>query len=76
MISVAIASFNGEKFIKEQLESIFLQTRKPDEIIINDDCSEDHTEDIILASQQASPIPILYQKTKNASVTQRIFEKR
>lgn len=46
-ISVAMATFNGEKFIKEQLESIFCQTIQPQEIIICDDCSSDRTIEII-----------------------------
>lgn len=46
-ISVAMATFNGEKFILEQLESIFCQTIQPQEIIICDDCSSDRTIEII-----------------------------
>lgn len=46
-ISVAIATFNGERFIEEQLNSILKQTRLPDEIIICDDCSSDSTVEII-----------------------------
>lgn len=47
MISVAMAVYNGEKYIKEQLESIRLQTRVPDEVIIMDDCSTDNTAALI-----------------------------
>ena len=43
MISVAMATFNGETYIQEQLDSIYNQTRKVDEIIIVDDCSSDLT---------------------------------
>jgi glycosyltransferase involved in cell wall biosynthesis len=46
MISVAMCTYNGSKHIKEQLESIIYQTRKPDEIIICDDCSSDNTVEI------------------------------
>ena len=46
-ISVVIASFNGEKFIKEQLESIICLIEPEDEIIISDDGSSDNTIDII-----------------------------
>ncbi|MBQ7594547.1 MAG: glycosyltransferase [Synergistaceae bacterium] len=42
-VSIAIASYNGEKYILEQLESIRTQTRFPDEVIIADDCSTDGT---------------------------------
>ncbi len=45
-ISVAIATYNGEKYIKEQLESILKQLNKNDEIIISDDGSADKTIEI------------------------------
>ena len=47
MISVCMATYNGEKFIAEQLESILGQISKDDEIIISDDQSSDATIDII-----------------------------
>ena len=40
-VSVAMAAFNGEKFIEEQLASILSQTRPVDEVIICDDRSSD-----------------------------------
>jgi glycosyltransferase involved in cell wall biosynthesis len=42
-VAVAMATFNGERFIAEQLESILNQTRLPDEIVISDDHSADKT---------------------------------
>ena len=42
-ISVCIASYNGEKFIEEQLRSILPQLAEGDEIIISDDGSKDRT---------------------------------
>lgn len=47
MISVCIATYNGEKYIKEQLDSIINQLDKNDEIIISDDGSSDNTINII-----------------------------
>ncbi len=47
MISVAMTTYNGERYIEEQLESIRKQTCKVDEIIIIDDGSTDHTVDIV-----------------------------
>jgi len=47
MISVCIATYNGEKYIKEQLNSILGQLSENDEIIISDDGSFDRTLDII-----------------------------
>lgn len=47
MISVCIATYNGEKYIKEQLYSILSQLGDEDEIIVSDDSSTDSTLDII-----------------------------
>lgn len=47
MISVAMTTYNGEKYIKKQLDSILSQTVPVDEIIICDDCSTDKTREII-----------------------------
>src|SRR5574344_1867255 len=43
MISVALCTYNGEKYIEEQLLSIIHQTEKVDEIVVCDDCSVDNT---------------------------------
>lgn len=47
MISVCIPTYNGEKFIREQLDSILNQSTAVNEIIISDDSSTDNTIDII-----------------------------
>lgn len=46
-ISVVLAAYNGEKYIREQLDSIVCQLQSEDELIISLDPSSDHTEDII-----------------------------
>ena len=46
-ISVAMATFNGEKYIKEQIDSILVQLNNNDELIISDDGSTDNTLKII-----------------------------
>lgn len=42
-ISVVIASYNGEKYLEQQLDSILSQTLAPAELIVCDDCSSDGT---------------------------------
>ena len=46
-ISVCIATYNGEKYIKEQLRSILSQLEENDEVIISDDSSTDNTIQIV-----------------------------
>ncbi|MEN2776301.1 glycosyltransferase [Acetivibrio clariflavus] len=47
MISVCMATYNGERYIEQQLKSILDQTLQPDEVIISDDNSSDNTCEII-----------------------------
>ena len=41
--SVAMSTYNGERFLAEQLSSICAQTRPVDEIVVSDDGSSDGT---------------------------------
>jgi len=47
MISIAMCTYNGAKYIEEQLQSILQQTLPPDEMIICDDCSKDDTVEVV-----------------------------
>jgi len=47
LISIAMATYNGEKYLKEQLDSIYAQTYKNIEVIVTDDCSSDGTVGIL-----------------------------
>lgn len=38
-ISIVLTFYNGSRFIKEQIQTLFLQTRQFDELLIFDDCS-------------------------------------
>ena len=46
-VSVAMATYNGEKYIKKQLQSILNNLREFDEVVISDDGSNDNTLEII-----------------------------
>ncbi len=52
MNSIAMCTYNGEKYICEQLESIIGQTLPPDEIVICDDCSKDRTVQVVRETLQ------------------------
>ena len=47
MISVCMATYNGERFLKEQIDSIIVQLSPEDELVISDDHSADTTCEII-----------------------------
>ena len=47
MISIAMTTYNGEKYLREQLNSIFNQTVQDFEMIVCDDCSKDSTWQIL-----------------------------
>lgn len=46
--TIVIATYNGQEFLSEQIDSILNQTKLPEEIIFVDDCSDDDTKKIIL----------------------------
>ena len=58
MISIAMATYNGEKFLEKQLESLSKQTRLPAELVICDDTSTDATVDIIKRFSETALFPV------------------
>ena len=61
MISVCMATYNGGRFIKEQIDSILPQLSEDDELIISDDGSTDRTLEII-ASYKDERIKIFHHQ--------------
>lgn len=47
MISVCMATYNGEKYLKEQVDSILEQLGPEDELVVSDDGSSDRTVEIL-----------------------------
>jgi len=54
-LSVVVTTYNGEKYIQEQIDSILNQTRVPDEVIVLDDGSTDETLDILIDYENNHP---------------------
>ena len=59
-ISVALCTFNGSQFLEEQLSTINNQTILPNEIIICDDGSTDHTKTIVERFRTIAKMPVLF----------------
>lgn len=64
LVSVVMAVYNGELYLKEQLESISNLTYNNIELIISDDGSDDSTLKIIKEFQQKFPLKLIINKGK------------
>lgn len=47
MITVLVAAYNGEAYIREQMDSILAQSQGGIHIVVSDDCSSDRTPEIL-----------------------------
>jgi len=54
-ISVALCTYNGEKYIRQQIDSILSQSLKIDEIVVCDDGSTDQTQTILCEYKNKFP---------------------
>lgn len=59
-VSIAMATYNGAKFLPEQLQSFIDQTHQPDEVVITDDCSTDNTVKIIESFVKRAPFKVKF----------------
>lgn len=64
-INILLATYNGEKYLKEQLNSILNQSYKNIRLIISDDCSKDSTREILKEYEQKDERVKVYYQEKN-----------
>lgn len=65
-ISIAMATYNGAKYLREQLDSFLHQTRLPDELVVCDDGSSDATLEILEVFRQQVPFSVhIYRNETN-----------
>lgn len=57
-VTVVIGTYNGERHLREQLESVVRQTLTPVEILVCDDGSTDRTLELIEDFRASSPVPV------------------
>jgi len=57
-ISIALATYNGERWLREQLDSLARQTLLPCELVVSDDESTDGTLDVVQQFATSSPFPV------------------
>lgn len=74
-VSVALCTYNGERFLQQQLDSLAAQTVLPNELIICDDASSDGTISILEKFSKISKFKVLiFKNTKNLGYVKN-FEK-
>jgi glycosyltransferase involved in cell wall biosynthesis len=64
-VSVAMATYNGERFLDEQLESLAAQTLRPAELFAVDDGSTDRTVEILEEFAQRSTFPVRIHRNES-----------
>jgi len=62
-VDILLATYNGSKYVEEQLNSILNQTWDDFNLIISDDCSTDETRSILAEYDGQSNVTIYYQKS-------------
>jgi glycosyltransferase involved in cell wall biosynthesis len=73
-VSVVMCTYNGEKYLKEQIDSILDQTYPIYEIIIQDDCSTDNTWNILEDYALKNSVFRLFKNEKNLSWNLNFFD--
>ena len=71
-IDILLPTYNGEKYLKEQIDSILNQTYKNIRLIISDDCSKDATTQILREYEQKDNRIEIYLQQENLGVVKNI----
>lgn len=72
-VSIVMCTYNGEKYLAEQLDSLLCQTHPASEIIIQDDGSTDGTLSILHRYARAHQVIKLYRNTAGRGVNNNFF---
>lgn len=65
MVTIVLPTYNGEKYIRQSIESVIGQTYKEWELIVIDDCSTDHTNQIVKEYVKKDHRVKLYKNLQN-----------
>ena len=74
-ISIAMATYNGARYLQEQLDSFLLQTVLPKELVVCDDGSTDSTLDILKTFRKKAPFDVYICRNKTNLGFTKNFEK-
>ena len=76
MIDILMATYNGEAFLEEQLNSIINQSYPKWHLLVRDDCSTDGTEAILHRYSEMYPekISVIINKERTGSAKANFFK--
>jgi len=72
--SIALATYQGARYLSQQLESFLNQVRPPDELCVSDDGSTDETLDVVRAFSSTAPFPVKLVVNPKRSGVNKNFE--
>lgn len=74
-LSIAMCTYNGALYLREQLDSIAAQTRLPDELVVCDDGSTDRTLEVLDGFAAAAPFAVRVHVNRTKLGTPKNFER-
>ena len=74
-LSVAMCTYNGARFLPEQLESIAAQTKLPGELVVCDDRSTDETVEVVRSFARHAPFRVRLEINEGNLGSTKNFEK-
>lgn len=69
-VSVVMATYDGERYLAEMLDSLARQTRLPDELVVRDDGSSDATPALLEAFRGRAPFPVRIERGERLGYAQ------
>jgi glycosyltransferase involved in cell wall biosynthesis len=73
-VSVALCTYNGARYLRQQLDSLAAQTRRPDEVVVGDDASTDDSVAIVETWARETGIPTYITRNQPGLGPTRNFE--
>jgi glycosyltransferase involved in cell wall biosynthesis len=64
-VSVAMATYNGARYLRQQLDSLAAQSHAPSELVITDDSSTDNTLEIVRDFAVKVPFPVFIHQNES-----------
>ena len=75
LVSVIIPNYNHAAYLRQRIDSVLNQTYRNFEVVILDDCSSDHSREIIESYRESERVTKIIYGDKNSGSTFEKFER-